>query len=124
MAFDAFVPDSRLCVVATLKEYLSRTQECRGDTTRLLLTSRTPVGPASRDAIRRWTRDIMGAAGIDLSIFAPHSTRGASCGKAKLVLPLCTIINTIGWSNDSVFKKFYDKPLCQRTQFGTVVMNM
>ena len=124
VAFDAFAPDSRLCVVATLREYLSRTQEFRDNTTRLLLTTRNPVGPASRDTIRRWTRDIMGASGIDLSIFAPHSTRGASCGKAKLVLPLSTIISTIGWSKDSVFRKYYDKPLCQRTHFGTVVMNM
>ena len=118
VAFDVLVPESRLCVVATLKEYLSRTQECRADTTRLLLTSRAPVGPVFRDTIRQWTRDIMEATGIDLSIFAPHSTGGASCGKAKLVLPLYKIINTIRWSKDSVFRKFYDKPLCQGHSLG------
>ena len=62
--------------------------------------------------------------GIDISIFAPHSTRGASCGKAKLVLPIDTIINTIGWSKDSVFRRFYDKPVCQRSLFSSAVMEM
>ena len=124
VSFDAFIPNSRLCVVTTLRDYLARTQEVRGNTTSLLLTSRTPVRPASRDTIRRWTRDIMKYSGIDVSIFAPHSTRGASCGKAKLVLPIDTIIDTIGWSKDSVFRKFYDKPLCQKSLFSSVVMEM
>ncbi|MPC41864.1 hypothetical protein E2C01_035471 [Portunus trituberculatus] len=53
----------------------------------------------------------MQAAGIDLTIFSPHSTRSASTSKAALKLPLSTILSTIGWAKESTFTKHYQKPI-------------
>ncbi|KAK4314028.1 hypothetical protein Pmani_014665 [Petrolisthes manimaculis] len=77
---------------------------------------------ASRDTLRRWTRDLMKDAGIDLSIFAPHSTRSAATSKATMTLPLSTILETVGWSQESTFARHYKKPLCKQGQFGEAVL--
>ncbi len=82
LAFKAYAPDRRLCVITVLTEYIERTKETRCEITQLLLTHRAPVRPASRDTIRRWIRDVMSNAGIDMTIFTPHSTRAASTSKA------------------------------------------
>ena len=105
----AYAPDRRLCIVTVLKEYLKRTLMVRGTTKQLLLTCRKPIHAASRDTVRRWTRDVMKAAGIDLTIFTPHSTRAASCSRAVSRVPLQTILQTAGWSQESTFQRYYNK---------------
>ncbi len=82
LSFKAYAPDRRLCIVTVLTEYIERTKNPRGTITQLLLTHRAPVRAASRDTIRRWIRDVMSNAGIDMNIFTPHSTRAASTSKA------------------------------------------
>ncbi|MPC27103.1 hypothetical protein E2C01_020263 [Portunus trituberculatus] len=56
-------------------------------------------------------------AGIDVSIFAPHSLRSVSTSKAVRTLPLATILETVGWSQESTFARHYKKPLCKQGQF-------
>lgn len=65
----------------------------------------------------------MKAAGIDLSIFAPHSTRSASTSKAAMTLPLSTMLEAVGWSQESTFALYYRKPLCKQGQFGEAVLS-
>ena len=49
-------------------------------------------------------------AGIDVEIFKAHSTRAASCSRAKNDgIPIENILRTAGWANNSTFEKFYDK---------------
>ncbi|XP_063856130.1 uncharacterized protein LOC135107471 [Scylla paramamosain] len=111
LVFVAYPPDRRLCVVTSTMSYLERTNNMRGSLTGFFLTTRPPVKLASRDTLRRWTKDVMRAAGINLGIFSPHSTRSASASKAALRLPLSTIISTIGWTRESTFTKYYRKPI-------------
>lgn len=122
ISFKAYAPDRRLCVVTALKRYLARTLDQRGATKALFLTLRPPYGPASRDTIRRWIRQCMADAGIDLQVFSPHSVRAASTSKAATKLPLSTIVRTVGWSSDCTFTKYYRKPIATNYDFGGAVV--
>ena len=122
LVFPEYTPDRRLCVITTLKEYLHRTSAIRGDNTKLLLTTRLPVRPASRATISRWTKSVMCDAGIDMNIFSTHSTRSAATSRAAAHLPLNTIIRTIGWANTSIFAKFYKKPIACPDAFSNVLL--
>lgn len=123
LMFAAYVPDKRVCVYTTMLHYLDRTKDRRGDITGLLLTTKPPIKLASRDTLRRWTRDVMQAAGIDLSLFSPHSTRSASSSKAALKLPMSTILSTVGWTSESTFAKYYKRPLHNGCQFANAVLS-
>ena len=122
LSFEAYAPDERLCVYAAILHYLERTKDIRGQISRFFLTTKPPIKMASRDTLRRWTRDFMGAAGIDLTLFSPHSTRSASSSKAALRLPFSTILATVGWARESTFAKFYHKPLGDHGQFADAVL--
>ena len=51
-------------------------------------------------------------AGIDTSIFKVHSTRGASVSAAKnMGITTREILDTANWSTESVFQRFYYKPV-------------
>ena len=124
VVFRAYAPDRRLCVVTVLKEYLRRTLDIRGKETKLLLTCTKPTRAASGDTIRRWTKDTMVAAGIDMGIFKPHSTRAAATSKARLAkLPLLTILKTTGWSNATTFSKYYHKQITNEGNLGQCILN-
>ena len=122
VTFNAYEPDRRICVVTTLNHYLARTKNLRGNTTKLLVTSKPPIRAASRDTVQRWTRDVMQAAGINTHYFKPYSTRHASTSKAAKQLPLQTLIDTVGWKNQSTFAKYYKKPITQDYQFSDAIL--
>lgn len=123
VSYKAFAPDRRLCVVTVLRHYINRTQELRADEDSLFLTLRPPHGPASKDTLRRWVRDCMQAAGIDMQMFSTHSTRAAATSKVVDKIPLMTIIRTAGWSNQSTFAKYYKKPITTQYDFGAAVLH-
>lgn len=123
LVFLAYPTDRKLCIVTSIINYLERTRAVRGEITGFFLTTKTPIRVASRDTLRRWTKDIMQAAGIDLNIFSPHSTRSSSTSKAALKLPLSTIISTVGWSRASTFTKFYKRPISHSGQFCRAVLS-
>lgn len=122
LKFDAYPPDKRLCVVTSIVNYLDRTKHIRGAITGFFLTTKPPIKVASRDTLRRWTKSIMKAAGIDLNIFSPHSTRSASTSKAARKLPLSTIVSTIGWARESTFTKHYQRPIRTDGQFAKAIL--
>ena len=54
----------------------------------------------------------MQQAGIDTSVFKPHSTRAASTSKAQSCnVPLSAIMQAASWGSDCVFSRFYNKPI-------------
>lgn len=65
LVFDAYVLHRRICEYTTIVTDLERKKERRGIITIFFLTAKPPIKPASRDTLRRWTEDIMKAAGID-----------------------------------------------------------
>lgn len=121
LSFTAYAPDRRLCIIRTLTRYLEVTRPLRGEFTQLFITVKKPYHPASRDTLRRWVKDVLRTAGIDMDIFTAHSTRAASTSKAANFVPLQTILNTATWSSASTFAKYYKKPIRELT-FQTAVL--
>ena len=57
----------------------------------------------------------MSKAGIDTSIFSPHSTWSAASSTAKKCrVPINTILKTGGWRSMKTFGRFYDKKIVER----------
>ena len=105
----AYKLDKKLCVVATLREYLSRTQNIR-KSDQLLISYIKPHGPVSRDTLARWTINVLKLSGVDTNRYSAHSTRGAMVSKAKLLgVSVKAILKHAGWKTEHAFAKHYDK---------------
>ena len=107
----SYPTNDKLHVVTVLKEYIKRTAQIRKKP-QLLLCHVSPYGPASKDTIVRWIKQVMTEAGIDTNVFKAHSTRSVSTSAAKLVaVPIQDVLDAAGWCSDSVFGKYYNKPI-------------
>ena len=54
----------------------------------------------------------LSAAGIDISVFTPHSARAALTSKAKArSVSMDIIMSLAGWSNATTFQHFYSKEI-------------
>ena len=122
ISFSEFSKDRNLCVVHALSTYMSRSAALRGPTTSLLITSTAPHRAASRDTLRRWARDIMLGAGIDVGLFRPYSVKAAGVSKAAQTMSLHAIMSSIGWKRESTFRIFYNMPVSSDGAFGAAVM--
>ena len=115
--------DNRLCVFTTLKEYISRTEHLRGSESQLFVSYSKPHKAVSRDTISRWVKTVLSSAGIDTKKFRPHSTRAAAVSAANNAsVPLDEILSTAGWSSQSTFAKFYNKPVVRESHFASSVL--
>ncbi|KAM4772440.1 integrase/recombinase xerD homolog [Rhinophrynus dorsalis] len=124
ISYPAFPSQPQLCVVRCLQEYELRTAAFRSPAlSQLLLSFCYPHLPVSAATLARWVRWIMQLAGIDVSLFGAHSTRGAMASKAVLVGGrLKDILRAADWSRESTFKEFYFKPIDHVSQ--TVVTSI
>lgn len=112
MVVRRYPPLDKLCPLTTLVAYLKRTEIIRGNEKRLFLSSKKPHGPVCRATIARWVRDVMGDAGIDTSVYAPHSARSATVSKAiQKGVPVETVISRAGWKSGCCFAEYYLKPI-------------
>lgn len=111
-----------ICIVNTLNHYIRKTESIREDT-KLFIITQKPHSGASKDTIARWIKTGLKLAGIDLSIFTPHSTRSASTSAVVNRVPIDTIIKTAGWASDCTFRKFYNKPVTNDSSFSQHVLN-
>ena len=75
----------------------------------LIITQVRPFKPASNDTIARQIREALSKAGIDTSIFSPHSTRSAASSTAKK-----GHISIRGWRSVKTFGRFYKKEIVER----------
>ncbi|CAC5376755.1 unnamed protein product [Mytilus coruscus] len=94
---EAFKPDFRICVVHTLHEYLERTNKLRFNNTQLFLSFQKPYKPVKKGTIAMWIKQVLILAGIDMTVFTPHSTRGAATSYVNGRIPIATILRTAGW---------------------------
>ena len=102
--------DPDLCTYTALKKYIERTKDLRNGEKQLFISFQKPHKAVSKSTISRWLKVVLEEAGIDITVFQAHSTRAASCSKAKNDnVSTDDILKTAGWSNDRTFKKFYDK---------------
>ena len=112
----AFPDDRRICPFTYLKEYLRRTVKLR-QTKQLFIQLRQPHTAISRDTLRRWTRETLSAAGIDMVRFKPHSTRSASTSwAAHKEVSVDKIMAAAGWRSSNTFAQFYKRPITDRSK--------
>ena len=108
----AFPSDRKLCVVEHLCMYLLKTKVIRGVNSQLLLSFVKPNAPVSKDTIAIWIKTVLQLAGIDVSKYTAHSSRAASTSHAKAKgLTVQEIMKCAGWSSDTIFARFYKKPV-------------
>lgn len=118
----AYAPDRRLCIVTVIQEYLKRTKTLRRNDY-LFISFVPPHKHVTKSTIGRWIKLVLEKAGVDTTIFTPHSTRAASTTGAKMMnVPLATIIKTAGWSNTTTFSKYYDKSPKQGIDFAQALL--
>jgi hypothetical protein len=72
--------------------------------------------------IGRWIKTVLSASGIDINKFKAHSTRAATVSKAAKFITTDEILDHIGWSQESNFQKYYNKPVCNDNQFDMAVL--
>ena len=104
--------DIRICIVQTLAIYLDRTRLLR-NSSRLFISTLQPHGAVSKDTLARWIKTALCLAGVDVTMFnKSHSTRpAATSAEQRKCVTLADILNVAGWSNETTFAKFYNKPL-------------
>lgn len=120
----AYPTDPTLCVFVHLNEYLERTRLLRGKENQLFVSYIKPHGAVSKDTIARWIRTVMMNAGLDVTMFKPHSTRSAATSKAtQACVPVQDILKQAGWSNHRTFDRFYNKPVRPVSTFAESVLN-
>ena len=61
-------------------------------------------------------------AGMDITIFTPHSTRSASTSKAATKVPMETVLKTGGWRNMRTFANYYNKQIGNSEMFATSIL--
>ena len=121
--FPSFPHNSELCPVETLRRYEAVTLPLRPhNTNRLFIALVKPHKSVTSATIARWLREVLRLSGIDVSIFSGHSVRGASASAAAGVgITTNDILKAADWSSDSVFRRFYYRPVNDST-FGRAVL--
>ena len=76
--FRRYQENDKNCIFTCIKEYLKLTVNLRSNITHLFITTTKHYKIASQDTLARWIKATLQSAGIDMSIFTPHSTRSAS----------------------------------------------
>lgn len=115
--------EKTVCPVEALKEYLEKTKERRGDINSLFITCSKPYRKASKDTLARWIKNSLRKAGIDTSIFAPHSTRSASTSKARSSsVSIGTILKTGGWRSERTWAKHYSRVITYDEEFASTIL--
>ncbi|KAM8975733.1 LOW QUALITY PROTEIN: uncharacterized protein RCH25_020573 [Pelodytes ibericus] len=107
--YPAFPHNPKLCPVLCLKKYELRTLPFRTQSRpELFLALRRPHSPISTTSLARWIKWVLTEAGVDTTVFTPHSTRGAMASKAfTLRCRLEDLLKAADWSRESTFKEFY-----------------
>lgn len=114
-----------LCVYHTLQYYIDSTLPYRdGERKQLLLSYVKPYRPVGTSTVGRWIKNVLSASGIDVNKFKAHSTRAAAATKASTSLTTDEILKHVGWSKESTFQTYYNKPICtSQSQFDEAVLN-
>ena len=90
--------------------------------TQLFLSWKTKK-PVTKQTLTRWLRTILTLAGIDASVYAPHSFRGAGLSAAYAKgSSLQQIMEAGSWRNARTFETFYNKNKDQNP-VGQMILN-
>lgn len=119
---EAYEPDPAICVVHTFIAYLETTKSLRGNNTQLFISLQKPHKPVTKGTLAKWIKMVLLFAGIDMSMYTPHSTRAASTSAAAQKIPIDTVLKTAGWKRNCVFRKFYKREITNNTQFSNAIL--
>lgn len=112
IVLERYSADKRICPVHAVKEYISATSEIRGQEDQLFVSFLKPHKAVVSSSVARWIKEIMRAAGIDVSVFKPHSTRSASTSWAcRQGVSIPDILKTGDWASATTFQRFYNRPV-------------
>ena len=123
LEFFPYPHNLKLCVVNCLEVYESRVDlirenSCEGQN--LIISYWPPYKPVNPQTLARYVKSFLHMAGIELT-FSAHSTRSASTSKANNQgLSMKDIAKAAGWSGESTFQKFYNKPVTKN--FGKTIL--
>ena len=107
-----FPANPLLCPVLAITAYLSRTKPLCSNDNAFFVSFVKPHMSVKPCTLAHWLKQVMLAAGIDISMFSSHATRSTSAAFMRdhlsySVKEICAVAN---WSTKSgVFKKFYDR---------------
>jgi site-specific recombinase XerD len=120
----SYSKDLKLCVIDTLRCYVSKTESIRS-CNQLLIQTNKPHGPVCTQTVSNWMRRVLHEAGIDTNVFSAHSFRHASTSAAaNKGLGVDSILKCVGWSKSSkVFARHYNRPIQQVCEFGNTVLS-
>jgi len=108
LQFCTFPQEPKLDVVQCIRAYVARVARLRGKHTQLLISYVKPHKPIVACSVARWLQSAMQIAGIDISKYKAHSTRGASTSKAKAMgLSSHEIMQRANWLRENTFKRYY-----------------
>lgn len=108
----AYPKDKVLCPLEVVKEYVKRTEKGRKGADQLLLITKPPFTPATRDTLSSWTKKTLMLAGINTNYFKAHSTRGAVTSKAKdLGIDTNVLLKQACWKSEETYGKYYHKKI-------------
>ena len=106
-----------VCPVNYVQTYIERTAKIRGDIPQLFITTKGPVRPISQSTAKRWVREVLREAGIDIQEFGPGSCRGASSSKGSdFGASLEEILACGGWTRASTWQKHYNRPIMKENR--------
>ena len=120
---------AELDVALYVQKYMDRTVVLRlrayrkglGKPTQLFLSYKSGL-PVAKATISRWLKVVLSMSGIDSSVFAPGSTRGASASAARRRgASVEQILGAGDWTNLGTFQRFYDRVVAD-TPVGRLIL--
>lgn len=115
VCINAYNADLTICPLNALKVYIKATAKFRdNDKSKLFLGYCNPHFPVGAQTLSRWITFMMRKAGINPG-FTSHSIRHAGSSKAASKLPISTVLNRVGWTNEKTFATFYRREATSNT---------
>ncbi|KAK3108935.1 hypothetical protein FSP39_019143 [Pinctada imbricata] len=115
----------KLDVMACIIAYMDKTNNVREQESKFLSSFVKPHKAVKPCTILGWIKNLLTDAGVNTSVFKPHSTRGACTSKEnKLGLSVQQIMQKANWKSVSTFQKFYNKPVHGNDLFAEKVLEM
>ena len=110
-----------LCVSETLYYYLRATEKLR-NSSKLPVSYIKTYKVVTSSTTGRWIKTLLGQEGVDTEIFSGHSTSCASTSNALMSVSTDVILATAGWTEESTFQEFYNKPVAVTNQMSLAVL--
>ena len=114
--------NANICPVKLFKQHIDVTKSITSSRNCLFITTSKPYRPDSKDTPARWIKSVLHDAGIDMTIFTPHSIRSASTSKAATKVPIETVLKTGGWRCMRTFANYCNKQIDNSEIFATSIV--